>query len=107
MDDSILCSSITCCVTDEVTTVPPPTLHELTNIFHNTVSAGIAVLFLSARPVSASSSGDGTVFFVALGLPRCVLSLDVFTLFLDYARFSLKNTVFNAQLGEGLDLTVH
>ena len=27
--------------------------------------------------------------------------------FFDYARFSLKNAVFNAQLGEGLDLTVH
>ena len=31
----------------------------------------------------------------------------IFSFFLDYARFSLKNAVFNAQLGEGLDLTVH
>ena len=31
----------------------------------------------------------------------------VLSFLFDYARFSLKNAVFNAQLGEGLDLTVH
>ena len=71
------------------------------------VSAGIAVLFSFCPSCLRFIQRRWNGFFVASGLSRCVLSLDVFTLFFDYARFSLKKAVFNAQLGEGLDLTLH
>lgn len=80
-----------------------PTLHALNNIFHNAVSVRIIVLFFCPfclRFIQRRWNG----FFVALGLPDACY-LWVFYSFLgDYARFWLKNEVFNAQLDEDLDL---
>ena len=42
-----------------------------------------------------------------LMIPLGCMETSYFFIFLDYARFSLKNAVFNTQLSEGLDLTVH